>query len=80
MGTIRASRSGDDLVLDWSADPVTAMRFVIYRLSGPEFEDAVPVGTTDQRSFVDAGAVRRAGDFYYRVAAVDACGIASELE
>ncbi len=79
VGTILVSRSGGDIVLDWSADPVLAARFVVYELSGPDFATAVRVGTTSSRTFVHAGAAFSGEDFYYRVAAVNACGTESAL-
>ena len=80
VGLLFVDVSGDDVVLDWAADPVVATRFVVYRLDGPTFADATAIGTTDTKNFVHEGAVLTSGDFYYRVSAVDACANESDLE
>ena len=74
VGRILASRVGDDVVLDWSADPVSAGRYAVYRLSGSTLSDEVRIGTSDGKTFVHEGAVLSGDDFYYRVTAIDACG------
>jgi hypothetical protein len=79
VGTILARREGDDVVLDWTADPAPGSRFAVYRLSGPTFSDRVRIGTTTGRTFVHEGAALSGQDFYYRVAAIDACGKESAL-
>ena len=79
VGTIAVDRSGDDVVLDWSADPVSATRYIVYKLGGPTFADAVAVGTTDTKSFVHQGAISSAESFSYRVTSVDACANESAL-
>lgn len=80
VGAILASRSGDDVVLDWSADPVSATRYAVYKLTGAGFSEAVRIGTTATKSFVHEGAALSGEDFFYRVSAVDACGNESALE
>jgi len=80
VGTILVSRSGNDVVLDWTADPVQGSRYVIYLLSGPGFETAIRVDTTTSRTYVHAGAVLANPSCFYRVTAVDACGGESALE
>ncbi len=80
VGTIFVSRSGDDIVLDWTTDPVAGTRFVIYKLAGTDFSEATRIGSTDQRTFVHEGAAPAAVSFYYRVTAIDACGNESALE
>ena len=82
VGTILVSRAGDDVVLDWSADPATATSYAVYLLSGPGLIESVRAGTTFSKSFVHAGAaLPGAGDvFIYRVTAVDACGQESALQ
>jgi len=81
VGSVAVSRDGDDVVLDWTADPVAGERFVVYKLLGPDFSEAVRIGTTDVRTFRHAGAALAFDeDFYYRVTAVDACGQESALE
>lgn len=79
VGTIVVSRSGNDVVLDWTADPVSATRYVVYKLTGPGLSQAVRIGTTGTKQFVHAGAATSGESFYYRVSAVDACGNESGL-
>jgi hypothetical protein len=74
VGTIRVTLSGADVVLDWSDDPAPGSRFVVYRLGGPSYGEAVSIGTTSARTFVHEGAAVSAEDFAYRVTAVDECG------
>lgn len=78
VGTFRISRSGNDVVLDWAADPVSATRYAVYRVFGPGFTESVRIGTSDTKSFVHEGGALSAEDFYYRVSAIDACGNESE--
>jgi hypothetical protein len=80
VGTILIDIIGDDVVLNWDADLVSADRYVIYSVSGPTLADAIPLGTTDQRSFVHTGGLQVAGPFNYRVSAVDTCGNESALD
>jgi hypothetical protein len=77
VGTIRVDRVGADVVLDWSADPIQASRFVVYQVFGAGFGESVRIGSTSSRSFVHQGAILAQPDAYYRVAAVDACGVES---
>ena len=75
VGTLLISRAGDDIVLDWSADPATAAAYNVYLRSGANLATAVRAGSTSTRTFVHAGAALLLGDnFYYEVTAVDACG------
>ncbi|MCH7779687.1 MAG: hypothetical protein IH848_02470 [Acidobacteria bacterium] len=73
VGAISVDRSGDDVVLDWTADPVSATRYIVYKLGGSAFGESIAIGTTDTKSFVHAGAALTGEDFFYRVTAVDAC-------
>ncbi len=79
VGTILLSLSGNDVVLDWTADPVVGARFAVYKLTGPTFDDAVKIGTTDGRTFTHEGAASSAQAFNYRVTAIDVCGNESVL-
>jgi fibronectin type 3 domain-containing protein len=75
VGTILVTRSGDDVVLDWSADPVTAPAYNVHLRSGPGLGTSVRAGTTTTKSFTHAGGALFTGEnFYYEVTAVDACG------
>ena len=75
VGTIQVDRAGNDVVLDWSADPVNAPAYVVYLRSGPGLGTLVRAGSTATKSFVHAGAALLTGqDFDYVVAAVDSCG------
>ena len=75
VGTITATRSGDDVVLDWTADPVNAPGYVVYLRSGADLGTAVRLGSTMAKSFTHAGGAAAMGEsFYYEVTAVDVCG------
>ena len=75
VGTIQVSRSGDDIVIDWSADPVSATSYNVYLMSGADLSQALRAGSTTSKSFVHKGAALLTGqNFFYRVSAVDACG------
>jgi hypothetical protein len=78
VGGIEVSRSGDDVLIDWNADPVQGSRFVVYSLNGPGFTDGLRIGSADGRDFVHEGAVSAGESFFYRVTAVDACGNESD--
>jgi hypothetical protein len=80
VGTIFARREGDDVVLDWTADPAPGSRFAVYVLGGPTFADAIRAGTATGRIFVHEGAALSSDDFAYRVTAIDACGNESGLD
>ena len=64
---------GDDVVVDWSTDPVAANRFKIYALSGPDFSGQTLIGTTDSKQFRDVGAGLPGGLVSYRVSALNDC-------
>ncbi len=61
------------VVLDWTTDPVSATRYIVYKLGGSTFGDGIAIGSTDTKSFVHAGAALSDEDFFYRVTAVDSC-------
>ena len=68
-------------VLDWTDDPVSGTRFVVYKLFGAGFSESVRIGSTDTRTFRHEGAALAIDeDFYYRVTVIDACGNESTLE
>ncbi len=79
VGTIFVDRVGNDVVLDWTADPAPGTRFAVYKLGGAAFGEAVRIGTSDGRTFVHEGAALSGEDFYYKVSAIDACGNESAL-
>ena len=75
VGTILVTRSGSDVVIDWSADPVSATSYNVYLRSGPTLATLVRAGSSTTKSFVHQGAALLLGDnFVYQVTAVDACG------
>jgi Zn-dependent metalloprotease len=78
--TILVDKSGDDVVIEWTADPVSATRYVVYKLTGSEFEIETRIGSTDGKTFVHEGAMLSGEDFYYRISAIDTCGNESLLE
>ncbi len=79
MTTILVDRSGDDILLDWAADPVVATSYNVYLLSGEDFSQAIRAGSTTSKGFVHAGAALAPENFFYRVTAVNACGQESAL-
>ena len=80
VGTIRAWRNGDDVVIDWTDDPISATRYVVHQLIGPDLGEGVDIGSTMSKSFVHEGAALSDDGFFYRVTAIDACGNESPLE
>jgi hypothetical protein len=80
VATILLERQADDVVLDWTADPVSAARYAVYKLEGADFSQAVRIGTTSAKRFVHEGAALSGESFFYRVSAVDDCGNESDLE
>lgn len=74
VGRILLSKSGNDVVLNWTADPVSATRYVVYRATGPEFDQTLRLGTTTSKAFTHSGAMLVQGPIYYFVSAVNACG------
>ncbi len=79
VDAILVGRSGDDVVIDWSADPSGGARFVVYRLTGTMLERGLRLGSTAARTFVHQDAALAQESFFYRVTAVDACGNESVL-
>jgi hypothetical protein len=80
VATIHAVRAGDDVALDWSADPSSATRFVVYSIGGADFSQAVRVGTTTTKGFLHEGAAVAPVSYFYLVSAIDVCGKESALE
>ncbi len=80
VDTVVLDRIGDDVVLDWSSEPVSATRYVVYKLEGSSYGDAVSIGSTGTTTFVHTDAGLSGADFFYRVTAVDACGNESGLQ
>ncbi|MCP3980903.1 MAG: hypothetical protein GY716_16495 [bacterium] len=78
--TIQVSLSGEDVVLDWTADPVAGDKYVVYKLTGPQLDVPLRIGTVEGKTFVHEGAAPAAESFRYRVSAVDDCGNESGLE
>jgi hypothetical protein len=75
VGTIQVARSGDDIIIDWTADPAPAPTYNVYLRYGPGLASSVRAGSTSAKTFTHAGAALLAGEnFYYEVTAVDACG------
>ncbi len=80
VGTILVRRSGDDVVLDWTGDPVQATRYAVYKLTGAGLVEAVRIGTTTAKTFVHEDAAPAPESFFYRVSAINACGEEGPLE
>jgi hypothetical protein len=80
VGEISVNRVGDDVVLDWTDDPVLGTRFAVYKLEGGDFSTATRVGTIEGRTFVHTDAAISFEGFSYRVSAIDSCGNESALD
>ena len=80
VGLIVITPDGNDVELDWTDDPIQGTRFLVYKLVGPQFDQAVRIGSTDGRTFVHTAAMLSEESFSYRVSAVDSCGNESALE
>jgi fibronectin type 3 domain-containing protein len=74
VGWILAQRDGADVVLDWSADPVSAGRYKAYSSSQPSFSGSALLGTTTGKSYRHAGGAAVGAFTAYLVTAVDSCG------
>lgn len=74
VGRILLTKSGSDVLLNWTSDPVSATRYVVYRASGAAFDQLLRLGTTASKSFTHTGASNIPGPIYYFVSAVNACG------
>ena len=75
VGTILVTRSGDDIVIDWSADPISAPAYNVYLRSGPGLATLLRAGSTTAKTFVHSQAALLTGEnFYYEVTAIDVCG------
>lgn len=72
--TILLTREGDDVILDWTADPAEAGRFKIYVLGGTNFSERTLLGTTTTKSYRHVGGALYETLTSYRVTAVNACG------
>ena len=65
--------SGDDLFIDWSANPVTT-RAVVYQVPTCDPGDMIKLGSSDTNVFVHEDALLSEAYFQYRVTFVDECG------
>jgi hypothetical protein len=86
---LRVTRSGSDLVLDWSRPtldiygrPTTVVGYRVFRGTSPTFQPFVSgpiasIGSGSTTTFTDVGAVAQPANFYYLVTAVDASGFES---
>jgi len=72
--TILLSLEGNDVLLDWSADPVSSPRFKIYTLEGADFSQQSLLGTSTTRTFRHREGATYGSLTSYRVSAVDECG------
>jgi hypothetical protein len=70
---ITVGLSGDDVLVDWSANPVST-RAVIYNVTGCDPGDRVKLGTVEGNVFVHEDAAASGDPFNYRVTFVDECG------
>jgi hypothetical protein len=70
---ISIGRDRDDIVVDWSVNPVET-RAVVYHVGGCDESQRVKLGTTLDSSFTHVGAALSLDAFNYRVTFVDECG------
>ncbi len=81
VGVILVTLDGDDVLVDWTGDPVAAGRFKIYDLTGADFSTSTLLGTADAKTYRHAdGALVPGSLTAYRVSAVDACGQEGALQ
>jgi hypothetical protein len=71
--SISVSRSGDDVVVDWSANPVSG-RAVIYHVTGCGPTERIRIGSTEDSFFVHESAALSDDPFNYQVTFLDPCG------
>jgi hypothetical protein len=71
--TITVDINGDDIVVDWSSNPV-GTRAVIYQINGCGSSERIKLGTSDGNFFVHEAAALSQDAFSYRVTFVDECG------
>jgi hypothetical protein len=74
--TLEASKSGNDVLLGWTA-PAGAASYKVLRSASPNFSGP-EIFTSTAPSFLDPGALLDPRSFYYSVTAVSACGVASQ--
>lgn len=88
VADLSVSKSGSDVVLDWSAvtqdirgEAITGVTYHIYRAANDPYftPGAVPYDTTDGTSYTDSGAVGDPNTNYYYVVTVGATGGESAL-
>jgi len=70
---ISIERDRDDVVVDWSVNPV-GTRAVVYHVFGCDESERIKLGTTLDSSFTHVGAALSLDAFNYRVTFVDECG------
>lgn len=74
VGKILVSKSGQNTTISWTADPISAPRYLVYRVTGAAFNQPVRIGSTTAKSFVHDNALLISGSIFYFVAAVNSCG------
>src|SRR5262249_7331691 len=71
VGKIFVTKSGVDTTVSWTADPVSAPKYMVYRVEGAAFDQLVRVGSTTTKSFVHVNAQLIPGTLYYLVSALN---------
>jgi hypothetical protein len=74
------TKSAGDVILDWTADPVVATRYVAYRVTGPTFSLPIRLGTTTAKTFAHEEAATTPDPVFYFVSAVNGCGTESAID
>lgn len=80
VGTVLLSLDGEDVLLDWSADPVAAGRYKVYTVTGPAFDRSELLGSSDAKAYRHVGGTLYESLTSYRVSAVDSCGQEGPLQ
>ena len=79
VGRIFVTKSGVDVTVSWIADPVSAPKYMVYRVEGAAFGQLLRIGSTTTKSFVHVNAQLIPGTIYYLVSALNSCGQESAI-
>ncbi len=78
---LRLSRSGpSDVLLNWTTDPGTAPGYMVWQVSGPQFNQALRLGGSATKTYTHQSAVGLNTSLFYFVSSVNACGAESAFD
>ncbi len=80
VGTVLISREGKDLLLDWTADPITAGRYKVYTLTGATFAKSTLLASPSAKSYRHIDGAEGTKLTSYRVSALNACAEEGALQ